>query len=220
MCVLGNKRKVFIVNGSRDYEVLFTNLGFVTTNVIDEADLICFTGGSDVSPEYYGEANIASHTNKARDQFEEVIYKKALQLGKHMVGICRGGQFLNVMNGGKMWQDVDNHTRNHLALDILSGRSYFVTSTHHQMMRPTEEARILMTAQESRKKIADKQEWNYSNGDYNTDIECVYYPNTKSLCFQPHPEFILNQDCKRAFALQLARVLKGQLEEGAKQCAV
>ena len=43
-----------------------------------------------------------------RDDLESGVYKWALEKGKPILGICRGMQFINYINGGKLKQ-VENH---------------------------------------------------------------------------------------------------------------
>jgi gamma-glutamyl-gamma-aminobutyrate hydrolase PuuD len=124
-----------------------------------------------------------------------------------MAGICRGGQFLNVMNGGKMWQHVNNHAMAgvHPAENIKTGEVIDVTSTHHQMMRPSEQGVILLTASLStRKETATERVL----GKKESDIESVFYPKTNNLCFQPHPEYVsVNHPCQVLFFRYLKECL-------------
>lgn len=169
--------KMFIVGGG--CEDAFTQMGF---DVIDDplkADVFQFMGGEDVSPELYGEKNTHSYNNLSRDIKEMGYFQLAKMLGRPCAGICRGGQFLNVMCGGKMKQDVGGHTRDHKM--VISHNGIFnqvleVTSTHHQMMVPSKEGRILGKAL------------------HDDGIEVVVYdffPDVKCLCFQPHPEYFV-----------------------------
>ena len=75
-------------------------------------DLIVFTGGADVSPEYYGE-NKGQHTSidKKRDKVEYDMFQSLYMTPK--VGFCRGAQYLTVLNGGKLVQHVTGHTSSH-----------------------------------------------------------------------------------------------------------
>jgi gamma-glutamyl-gamma-aminobutyrate hydrolase PuuD len=176
--------------------------GFALTKSLKDADIVNFLGGADVSPDLYGEKKLTvTHNSPQRDAIEKEVFEACQELGTFNVGICRGGQFLNVMNGGRMWQDVDNHCRPHIATDIASGRTYWVSSTHHQMMRPTEEAIILMVAEEMTHAVAAEEQWITGSPRETKDIEAVFYPTTRSLCFQPHPEFSSMGDCLRAFMM-------------------
>lgn len=203
------EKSVFIVNGDHDYRSMFADRGWVETNVLQEADLVLFTGGEDVSPSLYGErTHPRTWANANRDKHETSIYKKALELGVPMVGICRGGQFLNVMNGGKMWQHVENHGISGTHPANVTGfiGNIGVTSTHHQMMIPNNDVEhiVLITAQLLGKKerMGDGGIGIITRypGVGEEDVESVYYPETHSLCFQPHPEFKSGEgDCRDVF---------------------
>ena len=75
--------------------------------------VVFFEGGTDVNPALYNSAKIpASDTpDVVRDAFEQRVFEHAYSCGSAMVGICRGAQFLNVMCGGEMYQDVSKHAR-------------------------------------------------------------------------------------------------------------
>lgn len=175
-----------------------------------DPDLVVFTGGADVSPSYYGEDNVASDCDPARDAYETQIFEGYRDIPK--VGICRGGQFLNVLSGGRMWQDTDRHGRYHKLRDILTGRDIAVSSTHHQMMRPSGLAEIVAVADESTYRLAATSHVMKAHEHYQ-DIEVIYYPVTKSLCFQPHPEYYDAKDTETYFFELLERYFKFDSEE-------
>lgn len=170
-------KKVFIVHSSYEYERMFVEAGWELADSLADADLVQFTGGEDVSPELYGQRNTQSYVNVKRDLMDICAFRKALALSIPMAGICRGGQFLNVMSGGKMIQHVEGHATGqmHRAEDVVWNEfeNVLVTSTHHQMMVPGDMGDILLTAN-----IVGEE-----------DTEAVYYTHTQCLCFQPHPEF-------------------------------
>jgi GMP synthase-like glutamine amidotransferase len=184
--------KVHIISGSHQYSRLFFKLGYTEVASVEEADLVCFTGGEDVTPALYGQkAHRSTYSNQHRDDREGVFFRRALELGIPMVGICRGAQFLNVMSGGAMYQDVSEHTTPHMLTDIFTGDEILVTSTHHQMMKPSKDAKIIATA-----KLGGWRE-HYDEKDVlvhepvsEVDYEVVYYSATRCLCFQPHPEMV------------------------------
>ena len=202
-------KKVYVVGGGYAYERMFKQAGFELSHSMQEADLLCFTGGADVSPELYGEGNVSSYCSPERDKYEEKVFDWAYEHDVPMVGICRGGQFLNVMNGGKMWQDVDNHaiSGTHKAMCKYWGE-IMVSSTHHQMMRPSAEGEVLVSAGLASYKVS--AEGTFSGSGY--DVEVVYYKDTKSLCYQPHPE-IVNEDrqCRKHFLMLVDKLLSGDL---------
>lgn len=192
--------KVFIAEPNPEYIKLFQDYGWEIAYSILDADLVQFTGGADVDPRYYGEKkHPRTYSNPDRDVREKDLFDILLRRGTPMTGICRGGQFLNVMSGGKMYQDVSGHGRSHDAYDVNTGEVVEVTSTHHQMMRPSEDGEVILVAHEAGHRcVWDEAAETFIEMEVNAfwdDIEAVYYRHTKSLCFQPHPEFA-KKECK------------------------
>lgn len=196
-----SRPRVHIVGQSRgDYHRMFTAHGWDIADSIVESDLVQFLGGADVTPSLYGHTQHRStQCNPMQDKVEKLIYLSALKYNKPMAGICRGGQFLNVMNKGSMWQDVDKHCGTHKADWALpeTRGSLDVTSTHHQMMIPASDTTsfsLLMVARLGGKRVKcsplkSKNMGTISVNNAQIDIESLFYHKTKSLCFQPHPEF-------------------------------
>jgi len=181
--------KIYIVSGNYQYDELFRSMGHSLVATVQAADMVCFTGGADVTPEIYGDkAHTYTGYDRHRDDDEMAIYNTALAKKIPMVGICRGGQFLNVMNGGRMYQHVSRHTGPHEITDLETGETVLVSSTHHQMMMMASEGILVASSA-----LGGSREWfdgQVARKDVSLeDIEVVYYKKTKCLCFQPHPEF-------------------------------
>lgn len=186
---------VAVLPGAFDAQVmdLFDSVGIEPTRKIsDSVHAVVFTGGTDLNAHLYGE--VPHETNERpdndRDRFEIKVWH-AFKGRVPMIGICRGAQLLNVMNGGKLWQDVDGHYDTHSAYVLKDGKIHKtiqVSSIHHQMMRPTKHAEVLIVSKESTFKRCNPQ------GPYPfllnevRDPEVVYYPGTRSFCIQSHPE--------------------------------
>lgn len=197
--------RVFVVGGGYEYIKLLYDLGYSGAKSPDEADFVLFTGGEDVDPQLYGEVALkGTYINPERDRREMVIYKFCKDKTIPMVGVCRGGQFLNVMNGGRLWQHINNHgiAGTHPMLEILpkgsnkKPRLLNVTSTHHQQMIPASTGRILGVGVMDEKgtpisseKIGAGSEISGKEKTKHPDVEIVLYPKTHCLCFQPHPEY-------------------------------
>lgn len=199
---MSNKPKAMIIESSLAYENLFESMGFELAEVslqnVPSVNLLVFTGGEDVSPNLYGEA-AHSYTgcNPRRDAYETRFFESAVENKIPMVGICRGGQFLNVMCGGKMHQHVDNHIGDHF-IDVKYPEEdsglLLVSSTHHQMMHPGLAAEVLATrCSHVVTTVEGYSERRFYKRKNYTDYEVLFYPNQKALCFQPHPEFIAPQ---------------------------
>ena len=196
-------KSVYIVNGSQEYRDMFLDKGWAVTDTLVKANLVQFTGGADIAPAWYGEKeHPKTYANLLRDQREKLVFEIALANSIPMAGICRGGQFLNVMNGGTMWQHIDHHaiSGTHKAVDCSTGLSHDVTSTHHQMMRPNftrKDMMVVLKASETTR----RERMGHLDGKLDDpiiipyakpldDCEAVYYQDTQCFCFQPHPEFV------------------------------
>jgi gamma-glutamyl-gamma-aminobutyrate hydrolase PuuD len=186
--------KVYVVGSyMSQYTAMFRRQGWDAASNIKAADLVQFTGGEDVSPSLYGHSQHKNtYANADRDRKEQIIFELCLKDEKPMAGICRGGQFLNVMCGGKMVQHCDGHgvSGGHEARDERTGEVFNVSSTHHQMMVPhNQHAEVIITA---RRSTWCEKHINERLVHYNTtktrDIEALWYPKFNSFCFQPHPE--------------------------------
>lgn len=167
--------KVWVVGGDRLVEDMFRDRGYdvLTDNNYDELgpDLICFTGGEDVNPKVYGEEpNGARGWDDLRDEREVEIFNTFKGIIP-MVGICRGGQLLNVLNSGWMIQDhglISGDVTMRLGED-----AHVVRVDHHQGMISGVDV--------------DSLAWNEGISEWPDYI--IWYPETKCLCFQPHPEW-------------------------------
>lgn len=193
---------VYIVNGNSEYTSMFEKMKWKITDNLFSAKLIQFTGGCDVTPAWYNQQKHSQTSSSLlRDQREAIIFKISLKNKIPMSGICRGGQFLNIMNGGDMWQHVKGHvlSQTHNVVDMLTGESFQATSTHHQVMKPNIDQKdmlIVLEANESHSKeimsvIGSRNVGPISVLSKNlNDVEAIYYEDSKCFCFQPHPEFV------------------------------
>lgn len=213
------KHKVFVVewpgSGHQSVERMFINKGWDVVNDLEDADLVQFCGGNDVDPSYYKQnPHPTTFPDAKRDEKEAYIFERAQELGIPCAGICRGGQFLHVMNGGELWQDVNNHMGPHNVSMYSRLIPILVSSDHHQMMSLTYETKdraiILMYANEATTKTKMSEVLKGGANPYeirryikahgtDEDLEAIYYPDTNCLCFQPHPEYAGFKDCETAY---------------------
>ena len=128
--------KVYVVGNSKYYASFLTNVEL--TDDITKAKIVLFTGGEDVDPSLYGKKKHPStYSNLQRDLYEKEIFSQ-MRKSQLAVGICRGSQFLCVMNGGILVQNCTNHALFHTHRIFNADRTFFyeITSTHHQMQYP------------------------------------------------------------------------------------
>lgn len=126
--------KVFVVGYSTNYSNFID--GAVLTKSLEEADVVLFTGGEDVDPSLYGvKKHKATSSNLNRDLEEKAIFEK-VKPNQLCLGICRGSQFLCVMNGGILVQHCIGHAIGTTHIITNGEEKYHITSTHHQMQYP------------------------------------------------------------------------------------
>lgn len=175
--------------------------------LISECDGILFTGGVDVCPERYGETTHekCGPTSPMRDEIETKVLNLALKKDKPILAICRGIQFLNVMLGGTLYQDVpsmrpsnishiqteDKFTPSH-SVEILEGTPLFdlvsknemiANSFHHQAIKDLAPSLNIMAK------------------SHDGLIEAVYSNTPYIRAYQWHPERIykIDEDNKKIF---------------------
>lgn len=100
--------------------------------IANEIDGLYATGGYDIDPTFFGEEPIPELGTiiPGRDQFEMALIKKLLELGKPILGVCRGCQILNIAAGGDMYQDIyaqaDTELLQHTQKAPMEHGSHFV----------------------------------------------------------------------------------------------
>ena len=187
------KRKVLIIHSDPLYDQMFVGNGWDLTDSIYEADLVCFTGGTDVGSTLYKESRHvrSSFSDSIRDEYEAIMFDRCVHLRIPMVGICRGSQFLCVMNGGSLVQHMLGHCGpNHDVMDKRNGGSFEVTSSHHQMMIPNSDlSTVLLTTPSLSPSYELSSPENVLEG-VTEDIEGVFWEGSNSLGVQFHPEWM------------------------------
>jgi putative glutamine amidotransferase len=175
-------------------------LSFGQNNLEDmlQCDGFILTGGVDVHPSNYDGVeqypNMPGTFQPERDNFESKIYRHAKQLKLPILGICRGQQLVNILEGGRLIQDLGeekNQVHRKLEADkkhpiqiaassmlnrISGVESGEVNSAHHQCIDPL----FLPT---SLKAVAFSED---------QTIEAIEYSDATNmgfmLCVQWHPE--------------------------------
>lgn len=127
--------------------------------LFDRCEGLLLTGGHDVDPALYRaeKTEACGVSCPVRDEMEKVLYAKALEEDKPVLGICRGIQLINALEGGTLYQDLpteyDSEIEHHMAppytniahyvdikewtplYDLLGAAKLGVNSYHHQAIR-------------------------------------------------------------------------------------
>ncbi|MGZ5191764.1 MAG: gamma-glutamyl-gamma-aminobutyrate hydrolase family protein, partial [Flavisolibacter sp.] len=141
---------------SDDIELVELSFQKNNTEDIKVCDGFILTGGVDVTPSLYKESenyeNAPSDFRTERDLFEKHIYEFSQENKLPLLGICRGMQLVNVLEGGKLIQDLGKANRVHKKQDTdkqheirIERQSLLfettglaiakVNSAHHQVVR-------------------------------------------------------------------------------------
>lgn len=163
------------------------------------------TGGVDVHPSFYQGKIVYNNSPELfqpdRDHFEERIYRYSQEHRLPVLGICRGMQLVNVLQGGKLIQDLDNGnerhrkeesdkehsivaTENSLLAAVAGSMSGRVNSAHHQAIDPNA--------------IGENLRVNAYDDNDEKIIEGLEFADKSGkgfmLCVQWHPERIKNKE--------------------------
>lgn len=198
--------------GGHPFDDLFDSVFPVYTphDILDTKGALIIWGGQDISPAIYNQRSSSKTWARVeiagRDELEIALARKAIEIGMPIIGICRGAQLMCALSGGTVVQHVEDHTSDHM-IQTFDGKILRTTSFHHQMMNPfnlPEEDRPLLAwalprssdqerisscfiGEPTEQGLEQKLDWDYP------EPEIVWFPKTKSLCIQGHPEFIQNK---------------------------
>ncbi|MGI6220721.1 MAG: glutamate-cysteine ligase family protein [Coriobacteriales bacterium] len=134
-----------------------TDSTFLMWRILETCDAILFVGGHDIDPNSYGELRHVHQMRSIpkRDIREIALARAAIEMGKPILGICRGMQVINVAYGGSLHADISacapdtelehmmnppfNHPAHSVAVapgthlrEIVGTDSIEVNSMHHQ----------------------------------------------------------------------------------------
>lgn len=185
---------------SYPFNQLFSESVRVTSkNVLQgDVDAVVIWGGEDISPSIYGQRvskfTGASDRMSDRDLVEYTLFNAAREAGIPIIGICRGAQLACAASGGTLVQHVDGHAGRPHGMITDDGRRIVVNSLHHQMMYPFNTEHRLIGWSENKlsaRYIGEHdEEIEHMHFKSTPEPEVVYFPETRALAIQGHPEFI------------------------------
>lgn len=108
-----------------DKEMLEELLGLV--------DGILISGGQDVNPALYGQPveECCQEISPLRDEQDAYLIRRALELDKPLLAICRGNQILNVVLGGTLYQDLPSQYKAPAAAASQESLTHNQTEPYH-----------------------------------------------------------------------------------------
>ena len=163
-------------------------------------------GGIDVNPALYEQKpyKYTQKPNLKRDMEEVAAFTAAVKEGIPIIGVCRGAQLTCVMNGGALWQHSLHHNTSHGLVTPLGNTIPNCDAGHHQIMdlRGTKDFSVLAFAPFPTPVWNDKEDTVLIEAP-----EIVYFPKTRSLAIQPHPEWAQKTSPFRIYIDQLVKNL-------------
>ena len=154
----------------------------------ENADLVVFTGGADVSPALYTNQSVhkSVYSDVKRDEDDLKLYSQCYEQGIPMFGVCRGAQFGHVMNGGELYQDVDGHNGGNHNMYTIDNSTIRVSSVHHQMCVENKQMDLLGWSNESRTRYVSGS---MVESGAQKDVEAFFYADSCFFGVQGHPEY-------------------------------
>lgn len=123
----------------------------VLKQIYKQCDALLIAGGNDITPSLYG-AKPSSHsasTHLKRDQQELSLWRWSKNDDLPVLGVCRGMQFINVANGGTLYQDIPTDLPNSEVHRVSPEKSHegdYLMILHQLKIKPDSKlAKILET---------------------------------------------------------------------------
>lgn len=177
--------------------------------IVRSFDGFLFTGGQDVSPEFYGEGRLpeCGECSPQRDAMEKVLLEAALDADKPIFGICRGIQFLNAALGGTLYQDLPtqyvSETEHHMVppYDRIAHKVAILKDTPLSAMLSLETLGVNSYHHQAVKALSPRLKPMAVSEDGLT--EAVYMPGWRFvMAVQWHPEFFFKKDRSSAIIFE------------------
>jgi putative glutamine amidotransferase len=79
------------------------------SHLMDSFDGIIFSGGGNIDSLWYGEQPLEKQSieTELRNRFERALFFVAKEKKVPILGICRGSQLINILQGGSLFQNID-----------------------------------------------------------------------------------------------------------------
>lgn len=108
------------------------------TSMLDRVDALVMVGGADIVPARYGDTDLSDtvYTDPERDEFDALLIREAVARKMPILGICRGHQFINVVFGGTLWQDIPSQYPSYRDVPMSSEQEPFHRKPHEITLVP------------------------------------------------------------------------------------
>ena len=142
------------LKGTDDIEIVKLSAEDKNLDTLNNCDALVLSGGIDIDPAITrGSTDYPNRPERfqpERDSFEKALYKQAIENNLPVLGICRGMQLVNVLEGGTLIEDLGTRNGRHkkegitdkahrveinsgtLLHEIVNTEKGDINSAHHQ----------------------------------------------------------------------------------------
>lgn len=199
----------------------FDSLSFISDAVstndpedLKEDDILLVWGGEDIHPSLYGRS-LSKQTGAPIDgpakrcRIEWALMQQAKRLNIPIIGICRGAQMLCALEGGILFQHVNNHGGRH-TVHTYDNKEIIVNSLHHQMMCPKgTKHELIAWVPEKLSNVYIDENKEIPEEEVEIEPEFIYFPDCKGFAIQWHPEMMSEKSEANLYVLSfLERKIK------------
>lgn len=161
----------------------------VSPKQMHDKGVLILWGGADISPSIYNQPVVKAQAQSypsPRDVIEVSLYRKAVELGILIVGICRGAQLACALSGGTLYQHIDGGHHDNHEVETFDGNVFVTSSCHHQALNLENVNHQLLAWDRGRKTMAHTD----THSEMVVIPEVAWLSDTKTLAIQGHPEWM------------------------------
>lgn len=155
--------------------------------------MLILWGGEDISPGIYKQEVVharAPSKPSSRDIMEMNLFKRAVELGIPVIGVCRGAQLACALSGGTLYQHIQGGHHGDHEIETYDGQTMHTSSCHHQALNLEEVEHELLAWDKDRITVA------FTDKEIRKVVipEVVLLKKTKTFAIQGHPEWMHKKD--------------------------
>ncbi len=151
-------------------------------------------------------ASPLSGLDRARDELEERLIRKARHAGLPMLGICRGMQLLNVSAGGSLHQNIESFYQEHPAIRSVLPRKLIQLKADSRLASILATTRLHVNALHDQAIAELGDDYRVSAEEKNGVIQAVEHAGDRfEIGVQWHPEYLPQRPEQRALFAALVK---------------
>ena len=166
--------------------------------LLHENDVLILPGGADIDPSLYGKENYKSWVSGyslTADLRQADSYRKAMDEGRPVFGICRGMQLASALNNLTLIQDISHPGGHRITVRDINSKNdagqMYVNSLHHQLVWTENKLDAKDYTVYGYCALSDHHDYQENEKIICTvEPEIIYFPKTRTIGVQFHPEMM------------------------------